>query len=67
MSRRLLSTHPSVLQRVRDEISTQIGNTPESQAEITYEGLRKLTYLPCVLKEGQYPSKALISMTMPLT
>ena len=52
-SRRLLTTHPNVLQRVREEISTTLGKGPETNVEITYEGLRKLTYLSCVLKEGQ--------------
>ena len=52
-SRRLLTTHPNVLQRVRQEISTILGKGPETNVEITSEGLRKLTYLSCVLKEGQ--------------
>jgi len=47
-----VTTHPNVLQRVI-EISTILGKGPETNVEITYEGLRKLTYLSCVLKEGQ--------------
>lgn len=52
-SRRLLTTHPNVLQCVKEEISTILGKGPETNVKITYKGLCKLTYLSCVLKEGQ--------------
>ncbi|KAH6713006.1 cytochrome P450 [Leptodontidium sp. MPI-SDFR-AT-0119] len=58
---RLLATNPNVLQRVREEISSTFGE----DEEITYEGLRKLTYLSCVLKEvlRLYPSVPINSRT----
>jgi hypothetical protein len=61
-SRRLLTTHPNVLQRVREEISTILGEGPKTNVEITYEELRKLTYPSCVLKEGQYCHPDILSI-----
>ncbi|KAH7350949.1 n-alkane-inducible cytochrome P450 [Rhexocercosporidium sp. MPI-PUGE-AT-0058] len=58
---RLLAIYPNVLERVREEIAS----TFEEDEEITYEGLRKLTYLSCVLKEvlRLYPSVPINSRT----
>jgi hypothetical protein len=47
---------------VREEISTILGKGPETNVEITYEGLRELTYLLCVLKEGQYCHPDMLSI-----
>jgi hypothetical protein len=44
--------HPDVLQRVKSEIASVMGTNPHDDEKITYEGLRKLAYLSCVLKEG---------------
>lgn len=46
---RLLVRHPDVLQKLREEISLVIGNTPDFERD----DLQKLEYLTMVLKESK--------------
>lgn len=50
---RLLVRHPTVLERLRNEIQSVAGN----DSNLTREDLKKMTYLANILKESMYGCK----------
>ena len=58
----ILSQHPNVLQKVREELNNELGDT----VEVTYNNFSKLVYLNAVIKETLrlFPPVAIVSRVL---